>query len=151
MKAARVFALGAWCAIAAARIGAQTDSAAKRDLALLQGEWSMLWGESDGQRFAGFMLAGSKRVATGNETTVTIGGALFMKASFTLDPAKSPSAIDYAVTGGATAGKKQLGIYRITGDTVQFCFAEPGVARPTEFSAPAGSNRMCSGWKREKK
>src|SRR4026207_2120477 len=134
-------------ALHASVLAAQSD-AAKKDVSALQGTWSMLWGESDGSRFAGVMLTGSKRVAVGNETTVHIGGALFMKANFSVDPSKKPKTIDYDITGGATAGKKQLGIYDIAGDTVRFCFGEPGVARPTEFSAPAGSQRMCSAWLR---
>ena len=129
---------------------AQSDSAAKADVARLQGVWSMVAAESDGQRFTGLMLAGSRRVAIGNETTVHIGGALFMKANFAVDPSKKPKAIDYKVTGGATAGKTQLGIYDVRGDTVQFCFAEPGTARPVDFTAAPGSKRMCSVWKREK-
>jgi len=36
------------------------------------------------------MRTTAKRVAKENETTVTIGGQLFMKAKFTLDLAKRP-------------------------------------------------------------
>src|SRR6185436_13348514 len=40
-------------------LAAQSD-AVKKDVAALQGTWSMLWGESEGSRFGGVMLTGSK-------------------------------------------------------------------------------------------
>ncbi|HYV96575.1 MAG TPA: TIGR03067 domain-containing protein [Gemmatimonadaceae bacterium] len=129
---------------------AQKDSLAKRDQALLQGEWSMVSGEMDGSSYSGIMLTGSKRVAVGNETTVTIAGQLFMKATFTLDPTAKPKAIDYAMTGGATAGRSQLGIYDIWGDSARFCFSEPGFPRPTAFTTAAGNHRTCSVWARKR-
>ncbi len=74
-----------------------------------------------------------------------------MKANFSIDAAKSPKTIDYDMTGGFTAGKKQYGIYRLSGDTVTFCFGSPGQARPAEFVSKAGSGVTCTDGKREKK
>jgi len=74
-----------------------------------------------------------------------------MKAKFTIDPAKNPKQIDYAMTGGPTTGKTQLGIYELEGDTVKFCFAAPGKDRPPDFTTKEGSSRTLSVWKREKK
>ena len=124
------------------------DSAVKKDMAQLQGEWSNISIERDGQSFPGGK--DSKRVAKGNETTVTINGQLFMKAKFTLDPSKQPKAIDYEVTGGPYTGKRQLGIYELEGDTVKFCFAIPGKDRPTEFQSRPDDGRTVSVWKRVK-
>jgi uncharacterized protein (TIGR03067 family) len=129
----------------------KAKDAAREDMALLQGEWSMVSGEIDGQAMPEEFLKGAQRVAKGDETTVTIGGMLFMNAKFSVDPAKKPKQIDYQMTGGFTKGKTQLGIYELKGDTVKFCFARPGMDRPTDFTAKKGSGRTLSVWRRVKK
>jgi uncharacterized protein (TIGR03067 family) len=131
-------------------LGADAD-AVKKEMARLEGEWSMVSGEIDRQPMPPEFLKGARRVARGDETTVTINGQLFIKARFTIDPAKKPRTINYTMTGGPTKGKTQLGIYELDGDTVKFCFAAPGKERPTEFTTAEGSGRTLSVWKRDKK
>jgi uncharacterized protein (TIGR03067 family) len=129
---------------------AQDNQAATQDKAQLQGEWTMISGERDGQPFPAAFMKGSKRVAKGDEITVTLQGQLFMSAKITLDPAKSPKAIDYSVTGGPYAGKTQLGIYQLDGDKVKFCFSTPGGQRPDGFTTKPNSGRTLSTWQRER-
>jgi uncharacterized protein (TIGR03067 family) len=121
---------------------------AKAEMARLEGEWSMVSGEIDGQPMPEDYRKGAKRVARGGETAVTIGGRVFLKARYAVDPSKAPKAIDYAMTDGPTKGKTQLGIYEWDGDTVKFCFAAPGRDRPADFTSKAGSGRTLSVWKR---
>lgn len=123
----------------------------KQDMARLEGEWSMVSGEIDGQQLPEESRQGAKRVAKAGETTVTINGEIFMKAKFTIDPRKKPKTIDYLFTEGPTKGKRQLGIYELDGDTVKFCFSGPDKERPSEFSTQEGSNRTLSVWKRNGK
>ena len=130
--------------------GEDTESA-KNDMAQLQGEWSMASAGGGSQALPSDTLKNSKRVCKGDETTVVVGGQLLIKAKFTLDPSKKPKRIDYQVTGGPNAGKTQLGIYELSGDTVKFCFSAPGMDRPTDFTAKAGDGRTLSVWKRDKK
>jgi uncharacterized protein (TIGR03067 family) len=130
-------------------VAAQADR--KKEMAILEGEWSMVSGEASGQSLPEDAVRSGKRIAKDGETTITISGRVFFKAKVTIDPTKKPKAIDYKMTEGPTKGKTHLGIYELDGDTVKFCFAAPGKERPTEFSANEGSGRTLSVWKRVKK
>ena len=127
------------------------DSAVKKEMAQLEGAWSMVSGEANGQSLPEEYVKDGKRVAKDGVTTITIGGEIFVKAKFSIDPTKKPKAIEYTMTVGPTKGKTHLGIYELDGDTVKFCFAAPGKDRPTEFTAKEGSGWTLSVWKRDKK
>jgi uncharacterized protein (TIGR03067 family) len=129
---------------------AANDQAVKKDLAQLQGEWSMVSGSADGQPMPDEMRKQMKRVCKGDETTTTMGGQMFIKAKITIDPSKKPKTIDYQMTDGVTKGKTQLGIYEVDGHTFKSCFGKPGAERPTDFTSKPGDGRTLSVWKREK-
>ncbi|MBI3412268.1 MAG: TIGR03067 domain-containing protein [Planctomycetes bacterium] len=132
--------------------GAQdAQDSAKKEMALLEGDWSMLSGEINGEALPEELRTEMRRVAKYGETTVTMSGRVYLKAKFTIDPTKKPKAIDYTFTEGPTKGKTQFGIYEIDGDKVKFCFSAPGKDRPTEFTAKEGSERTLSVWKRKTK
>jgi uncharacterized protein (TIGR03067 family) len=128
-------------------IGADNPTVQK-DLALMQGEWSMVSGSADGRPMPDEMLKQMRRVCKGDETTTTMGGQVFFKAKITLDPSKKPKTIDYEMTEGFTKGKKQLGIYEVEGDAFKSCFGKPDGERPADFTT--GEGRTLSVWKREK-
>ena len=128
---------------------AEESDAAKKDLALLQGEWTMVSGSADGQPMPEESRKQMKRVCKGDETTTTMGGQMFLQARITIDPSKKPKTIDYQMTGGFTKGKSQLGIYEVDGDTFKSCFGRPGAERPTDFTTRPGDGRTLSVWKRE--
>jgi uncharacterized protein (TIGR03067 family) len=130
---------------------AAAEDATKKEMAQLEGEWSMVSGEANGAAMPDATVKTGKRVAKDGETTISIGGQLYFKAKFSIDPAKKPRAIDYTMTEGPTKGKTHLGIYELDGDTVKFCLAAPGKDRPTEFTAKEGSQNTLSVWKRLKK
>ena len=129
---------------------AEDSDATKKDMARLQGEWSMVSGSADGQPMPAQMVKQMKRVCKGNETTTTMAGQIYIQANITLDPSKKPKSIDYDMTGGFTKGQKQLGIYEVDGDTFKACFARPGAERPTDFTSKPGDGHTLSVWKREK-
>jgi uncharacterized protein (TIGR03067 family) len=130
---------------------AAAQDAAKKEMAQLEGEWSMVSGEADGFKMPPEMVKTGKRVAKNGETTISFDGQIYFKAKFTVDATKKPKAIDYAMTEGPTKGKTHLGIYELDGDAVKFCFAAPGNDRPSTFAAKEGSQRTLSVWKRDKK
>jgi uncharacterized protein (TIGR03067 family) len=150
MRAIRIAVLSGLAALTVPGTWAQDSGAAAKDKAQLQGEWTMVSGERDGHAFPADFMKGSKRVAKGDEITVTLQGQLFMSAKITLDPAKTPKAIDYSITGGPYAGKTQLGIYQLDGDTVKFCFSTPGGERPDGFTTRRNSGRTVTTWRRER-
>jgi uncharacterized protein (TIGR03067 family) len=146
MKRVLIGSLIILAGLAAVSVRAEDKEAVKKDLELLQGEWSMLMPDGSGKT-----ISDSKRVCKGDETTVTFGGRLMMKAKFAIDPAKKPKTIDYEILDGEGKGKKRLGIYELATDTVKFCFGTPGGERPTDFSSKLGDGRTMSNWKRDKK
>ncbi|HYT61420.1 MAG TPA: TIGR03067 domain-containing protein [Haliangiales bacterium] len=120
---------------------AEDNEATRKDMAQLQGEWSMVSGTADGFPIPDTMLPNSKRVCKGDELTATVGGQLVMKARITIDPSKKPKTIDYDVIDGPTKGKRHLGIYELDGDTFKSCFGAPGAERPTDFTSKPGDGR----------
>lgn len=145
-KIFQVFFLIALALMVTCPVRAEDHPVATNDLAQLQGEWTMVSGSADGSPMPDEMRRQMKRVCAGDELTVTMGGQTFIKAKVTIDPSKTPKTIDYQMTGGFTAGKKQLGIYELDGDTFKSCFTKPGADRPADF-AP-GEGRTVSVWKR---
>jgi uncharacterized protein (TIGR03067 family) len=147
----RAFATAAGSSLALETLRREpTDAAAemlKKELALLDGEWTMVSVTTDGQSVPEAIAKTGKRVAMNNETTVTIAGQLVMKATYTIDPTKKPKTINYTMTDGPTKGQKQYGIYEIAGDTLRICFAPPGKKRPTEFAAKPGDGDTLTVWK----
>jgi uncharacterized protein (TIGR03067 family) len=125
--------------------------AVKKDMTLLEGDWSLVSGERDGQTIPEEFVKTGKRSVKDAETSVIINDMVVMKAKFKIDPIKKPKTIDYTVTDGPEKGKTVLGIYELDGDTVKFCFSAPDKERPSEFTAKEGSGRTLSLWKRNKK
>ena len=129
---------------------ADEKEAVKKDMAHLQGEWSMVSGFADGQSMPAPIVKRMKRVCKEDEVTTTIGGQIFFKARISIDPSKTPKTMDYQMTEGVTKGKEQLGIYEVEGDTFKSSFGRPGAERPTDFTSKPGDGRTVSAWKRNK-
>ena len=150
MKTIRIAFLSGLAAVTILSVGAEDNEAVKKDMAQLQGEWSMVSGSADGQAMPDDIRKQMKRVCKGDETTTTMSGQVFIKAKITIDPSRKPKTIDYEMTEGFTKGKKQLGIYELDGDTFKSCFAAPDAERPADFSSKSGDKRTLSVWKRQK-
>ena len=66
-------------------------------------------------------------------------------------PDAKPKEIDISPLGGPSAGSIVPGIYRLSGDTYESCFALPGKERPTKFSSEPGSGHFYVIFKRAHK
>jgi uncharacterized protein (TIGR03067 family) len=150
MKLMRVVVLFGLMSVINPFLSAGENEVVKKDMAQLQGEWSMVSGSADGQPMPEQMLKQIKRICKADETTTTMAGQVFFKAKFSIDPSKSPKTIDYQMTEGFTKGQKQLGIYELDGDTFKACFGSPGALRPSDFTSKPRDGRTLSVWKRQK-
>ena len=148
MKTIRNTLLICLAAFVVSHAWADDAEAVKKELSLMQGEWSMVSGSVDGQPMPAELLKQMKRVCKGDEATTTMGTMVYLKARITVDPSKQPKSIDYQMTEGVTKGKTQLGIYELDGDTFKSCFSAPGDQRPTEFTTQSGDHRTLTVWKR---
>jgi len=150
MKTIRNTFLTGLAAVLISSSPAADSPAVQKDMAQLQGDWSMVSGSADGQPMPDAMLSQARRVCKGDEITVMIGAQTMMKAKITIDPSKNPKTIDYEVIGGPNKGKRQLGIYELDGEKFKSCFGAPGDERPMDFTSKSGDRRTSSVWKREK-
>ena len=128
------------------------EDEAKKDLAKLQGTWTLVSGERDGKKFTQEEIKQSKLIVKGNTWRIpksNVGTS--QEGTFTLDPTKKPKWTDSTTGSGPDKGKTWKGIYELEGDTQKVCLAPPGKDRPKEFTSKAGSGYIVQVWKREKK
>ena len=76
---------------------------------------------------------------TGDKYHQTLAGEVNERGAIKLDASKKPMTIDLIITEGSDAGKTQLGIIEVTGDTVRANLDTPGTSqRPTDFTVKEG-------------
>ena len=113
----------------------------KEELHKFQGTWQQIAYERDGVKepIDDEKDWQPRMTFKGNTFVVTIAdGSTPIKGTFKLDPTQEPKAIDYTDTFGADADKTFLAIYTLDRDTLIFCAAAAGQARPTEFITKRG-------------
>jgi uncharacterized protein (TIGR03067 family) len=126
------------------------EAAAKAELKKLEGTWTATAGELEGKPTDRFN--GGKLTIKADDFTVHHDDKLVFKATVMVYPDKKPKAVDLKITEGGEKGKTALGIYKLEGDEVKFCLAEPGTnSRPKDFTTKKGTKLMIIVLKREKK
>jgi len=116
-----------------AKPGAKPQQTAKSAMAL-QGTWTI--NSINGQA----ATEGNELKLTfeGNKYHQTLGGTVNERGTFKVDAAKKPMTIDLSITEGDDAGKTQLGLLEVTGDTMRCSFNAPGATeRPTSLTEGA--------------
>ncbi|MCC2669823.1 MAG: hypothetical protein K0Q72_2294 [Armatimonadetes bacterium] len=61
----------------------------------------------------------------------------FGEGTYRLDLTQTPPRLDPTGTAGQVKDREFTGIYTLEGDTLKWCVANPGRARPTEFKTTA--------------
>jgi uncharacterized protein (TIGR03067 family) len=98
--------------------------------AVLQGTWAV--SSINGQT----ATEGNELKLTfdGSKYHQTFGGTVNERGTFKVDATKKPMTIDLSITEGNDAGKTQLGLVEVTGDTMRVTFNAPGsTQRPTSL------------------
>jgi uncharacterized protein (TIGR03067 family) len=124
--------------------------APKDDLHKLQGTWSLVSAVRDGKDVPDDEVNRATLVIQGNTFTLPEDArvATGPSGTFTIDPSRTPRAIDATPSSGPNRGETWLGIYEVMGDLYKIAFAPPGRARPTRYVSEPGSGQLHSVWRR---
>jgi uncharacterized protein (TIGR03067 family) len=77
---------------------------------------------------------------TGDKYHQTVGGEVNERGTIKVDASKKPMTIDLIIAEGQDAGKTQLGLFEVTGDTLRANLDTPGAKqRPADFTVKEGS------------
>jgi uncharacterized protein (TIGR03067 family) len=124
------------CLVLASGVAAQTPKppAAAKALDGLQGIWVI-------KTFNG-QPAGEGEVSltiTADKYAQTVNGTVNERGTVTVDPSKKPTTIDLNIQEGDDAGKLQVGLVAVEGDTMTLKLNTPGSAtRPKDLSVEEG-------------
>lgn len=106
-----------------------------------QGTWRVVSFVHDGQEADPEVMASIRRTVEGARVIWSRDGKRFSATGLELDPGATPPALDLIPEGGPRRGERVLGIYRLEGDRLTICVADPGTPRPDTFSAATGGRR----------
>jgi uncharacterized protein (TIGR03067 family) len=130
--------------LAAADPTPRDGSAAVREF---EGTWQLVSAVTDGKPTPADVVSKIRVVIKDGKHSVFFNGqAVVKQIPFKVDTARTP----WTATDTLPDGNQIKGIYKLDGDTLTSCVAEPGKARPTEFASKAGSGHTLRIFKRAK-
>jgi uncharacterized protein (TIGR03067 family) len=130
--------------------GDDAKNGGKKLVKELQGEWKIVSGQKNGEDVPDQLKDSVTVVFEGDKMFVRdASGANKDEMTFTIDPKAKPVSIDLEQK---RESKKFEGILELKGDVLKLCIHQGAVAsRPSEFAAPAGSEKVFAELKRVKK
>jgi uncharacterized protein (TIGR03067 family) len=124
------------------------DNAAKKDLAALQGKWTLVAMEVDGKAVEADKLKNTTLAIKDNKYSLTTRQQLH-EVEITLDPGKTPKEIDMKFLDGPNKDRVGRGIYHLEGDTLKICRSlDPQEQRPKDFKTEGQINLFVMVWER---
>lgn len=121
-----------------------SSSNVDKDFERLQGTWRPISAEKKGSERTKSELTVFRRVISGNEMIFYQDDKVINKASFKINPLKTPKEID--VFFEILHGKPTLGIYMLKDDSLTLCFAPLEKERPTAFKTSTDPSQIEHGW-----
>jgi RNA polymerase sigma factor (sigma-70 family) len=112
------------------------DEAVRQELRKLEGHWKTLSLVVGDQNLSDKLPEDSAVRIKGD--VMTPAGNPEVAATLKIDPGKEPREIDLIFTAGEQKGRIHLGIYKLEGDFLTICLANPGTDRPTAFEGKQG-------------
>jgi uncharacterized protein (TIGR03067 family) len=110
-----------------------------KELRRLEGTWLQVSVQSNGQTQEFVPGTAPRLVIRGSLFEVKVDGKVLQSGKLSIDSRTKPFRIDQLVTEGTGKERIYPGIYKLTGDELRMCVARDDVARPTDFTAGAGS------------
>ncbi|HVK18684.1 MAG TPA: TIGR03067 domain-containing protein [Fimbriiglobus sp.] len=121
---------------------------AQRELAKLQGTWSLASYETDGKLIKGEDKSHTFTVK-GEKWSIHVGGQVFQAGTVQLIEVKEKvNAIDLLITEGGNVGATAVSIYSLEGDSLKYLNC--GDPRPAEFVTKEGDGRHYLTFRRAK-
>ena len=118
----------------------------------LQGKWQLAAHEHGAKKAPAKVVAAITLEVSKSNFTTRDGVDVKEDAKVVgLGAGGKPAPIDLEITAGSDRGKVVKGIWKLEGDTLTVCTAEPGKERPREFAAREGTGHTLLVFKRPKK
>lgn len=122
--------------LAGATLVAQEKPAAAKGVPALQGTWTILTFNGQSAADAGMTMT---LTVTGENYAQTVNGEVNERGSIKVDTSKKPMTIDFTITEGGDAGKPQVGVLEVSGDTMTMKLSQPGSStRPSGMGPEEG-------------
>ncbi|VTS07946.1 TIGR03067 domain-containing protein [Tuwongella immobilis] len=127
------------------------EAATKREFKALQGTWTVIEAQMDGDSFDR-IVGGTLKITDVNFEIKTKSGSE-LTGDLHLDPTKKPKHLNFTHQSGALQDKTWQAIYEIKDGELKLCYAEAdsGKDRPDAFETTKDSGRLFLVLKRESK
>jgi uncharacterized protein (TIGR03067 family) len=136
-------------AVAATWFVPAQEDAAKKDLAALQGTWTLVSMEVDGKAVDAEKLKSTTLTIKDNKYSLLARQQLH-EVEITLDPSKTPKTMDMKFLDGPNKDRVGRGIYVIEGKTLKICRGlDPQQERPRDFKTEGQVNCFVMVWERD--
>ena len=118
-----------------------SEEAVKKELKALQGTWTVVYSEQNGERRRDVEEVKKMRLTIKDDKwTLEYYNNVKDKhvATLKLDPAQKPKVVDFKFSEGLATGETMLSIYELKGDDLKFCLPGESRQRPKTFNSLEG-------------